>query len=266
MNAELAESKLKAVKEVFDKFGIEFWLNSGTLLGAVRDGKIIEWDNDIDLSMWENDRKKLFLALHELKRKKFNFTVDPLFPNIGVVKLRLFQFDCPVEIDLWHIKGDKFINPHPMYGGSRIMYLILYVLRIVRHYLFCNLDVTVPEKIKRRPNIFAYSLLKSTARILAYFLPMFPLKLRKFFLSRLQYRKLGNPTFFFTPKRYFEKLETINFYELTFRIPFDVEDYLKYHYGENWRIPKENWQWWKDDEAHNWLQGFEGSTVKRTTA
>ena len=43
-------SCLKDLKKVLDKHQILFWLEHGTLLGLVRDGKIIEGDNDIDLS------------------------------------------------------------------------------------------------------------------------------------------------------------------------------------------------------------------------
>jgi len=51
------------------------------------------------------------------------------------------------------------------------------------------------------------------------------------------------------PKHYFEKLETIKFYGMTFNVPSNAEEYLKYRYGENWRIPNKKWEWWKEDGA-----------------
>ncbi|HUT44903.1 MAG TPA: LicD family protein [Sedimentisphaerales bacterium] len=39
--------------------GIRFWLEFGTLLGAVRNGKIIPWDYDIDISISNDDTLKL---------------------------------------------------------------------------------------------------------------------------------------------------------------------------------------------------------------
>jgi hypothetical protein len=245
----LAVANLKVVKKVFDEFGIEFWLDGGTLLGAVREGKIIEWDYDIDLSMRNYDEKKLFLALHELKKRKFKLTLDsPLYPNIGVVKLRLFPFDCRMDISLWKAKADEFINPTPMHEGSyqEPINSIQYFLRILRHYLCCDIPLSVPEKR-----------MKHVANILDYSLSLLPLKLKTFLLNILQRRKLGYGNWlFFTPKRYYEKLETTKFYGLEFRIPFDFEDYLKYHYGENWKIPQKKWDWQKDDMAQNWIKGY----------
>jgi hypothetical protein len=48
------------------------------------------------------------------------------------------------------------------------------------------------------------------------------------------------------PKHFFEKLGTIEFYGMPFNIPSDVEDYLEYHYGENWKTPKKEWRFEMD--------------------
>lgn len=43
------------------------------------------------------------------------------------------------------------------------------------------------------------------------------------------------------PKSYFENLDSISFYGMTFNIPSHVHDYLSLYYGENWKIPQQNW-------------------------
>lgn len=45
----------KNINSEFIKNEIFWWANSGTLLGAARDGEIIPWDDDIDMSMFNID-------------------------------------------------------------------------------------------------------------------------------------------------------------------------------------------------------------------
>ena len=53
-NDELAAVALKSAKQVFSQSNITFFLISGTLLGAIREGKLLSHDKDIDLGVWDN--------------------------------------------------------------------------------------------------------------------------------------------------------------------------------------------------------------------
>tara|TARA_Y100000310_G_scaffold305569_1_gene345833 strand:+ start:177 stop:1103 length:927 start_codon:yes stop_codon:yes gene_type:complete len=46
---------LLEIKEIFDEYGLEYWLDYGTLLGAVRTGSVIPWDGEFDLSTWDDN-------------------------------------------------------------------------------------------------------------------------------------------------------------------------------------------------------------------
>jgi len=54
MNKALAKELLFDVDKIFKKYSITYWLDCGTLLGAVRDKDFITWDkNDIDIGIYE---------------------------------------------------------------------------------------------------------------------------------------------------------------------------------------------------------------------
>lgn len=49
----------QAAVRLFESAGIHYWLDYGALLGAVRDGGMIPWDNDADISITLSDWGKL---------------------------------------------------------------------------------------------------------------------------------------------------------------------------------------------------------------
>lgn len=63
---ELAAQALKDLKRVMDKNDIPFFLISGTLLGCIREGKLLGHDKDIDVGVWDNyDYEQLATILGE---------------------------------------------------------------------------------------------------------------------------------------------------------------------------------------------------------
>jgi hypothetical protein len=47
------------VIRVLETFEIRYWLEGGSLLGAVRHGDIIPWDSDVDIGVHEDDLSKM---------------------------------------------------------------------------------------------------------------------------------------------------------------------------------------------------------------
>lgn len=56
---------LKIFDEICKKYGLDYWAIAGTLLGAVRHGGFIPWDDDVDVGMLRSDIYKLEKTIKE---------------------------------------------------------------------------------------------------------------------------------------------------------------------------------------------------------
>ena len=85
---ELQLGILDTVAEFCTAHGINYWLNAGTLLGAVRHRGYIPWDDDVDLAMLRRDYDK-FMAEFNGSNSRYKFVCyenDPeSFTHFGKV-------------------------------------------------------------------------------------------------------------------------------------------------------------------------------------
>lgn len=108
----IALKMLEDVKDILDKNNIEFWVDSGTLLGIVREKRLLPWDNDVDLSVKAEYEGKLLFCLKEIsalgyrvRKKIFDKDSKPFIKNrTRIIKIRnnrFFFFRGKVTLDIY---------------------------------------------------------------------------------------------------------------------------------------------------------------------
>jgi len=232
MREELGVKNLREIKEVFDELGIRYWLDYGTLLGAVREGKIIEWDYNMDLGMLDDHWKRSVFAFHKLKKRGFQVRIKD-----WQIDNNFFERSCMLSRFGWNIE----VSPSQVRGKYALWAGILPKNLFSRGLTFFRSLLLFPERPVR----------SKLLKVVKYRLSLLPSKVKKLFSDVIWsvLRRIDRLIIVVIPKHYYEKLETIKFYGMTFNVPSDVENYLKYHYGEDWRTPKKEWNSEEDDHA-----------------
>lgn len=126
MNKALAQEFLFDMDDVFKKHNITYWLDCGTLLGAVRDKDFIEWDDDLDLAtytpiflnypLWEQIVRDLYSKSIEIHTTWGDsvFTLKKVKPgeemtvDIHVYKKVNNEYQCAMSDNLFTFPEELF--------------------------------------------------------------------------------------------------------------------------------------------------------------
>ena len=80
------------IVEIFDKYHFKYWLDYGTLLGAVREGKIIPWDGEFDLSAWDSDIDMNSSIWDEIRELGYIINIDEYHIKIKKQNVKIGAF------------------------------------------------------------------------------------------------------------------------------------------------------------------------------
>ena len=218
---------LKFVNNVCEKYGIDYWLSGGTLLGAVRHDGYIPWDDDLDIAMMRSDYSK-FLKVIGSELENNNLT------NIQC-KFQQSKYDGkPVE------RWTQITYKHPDYDIT-FMGTDIFPYDYIKTNEVSNFDELFIET-RKEFYLNNYEKMPFNLVLEKYYEKMnLSLEKQEFYISGIEGVR--------SPKdRYNAKilktdmlfpLDTLNFNGCPFKVPNDPHYYLTMIYGESYReIPK----------------------------
>ena len=218
----MVDKNFEIVVNILNQKKIFYWIGQGSLLGIIRDKRLIEWDHDIDFCLWDHENiKSDFIKI--LEDKGFKYRSDLGFGE----KYDQMSFDKKGgrRIDLNFYQIGKTIS------GEEIAFT---KWGYPRNILMSLLDAISHAKIYNSKykliinNLFIFEKLAQ--------------RLKKYFIKKKLFYKVAG---YKQPTRLLKKFKKINFEGLEFYIPYDAVSYLEYVYGENWKVPQKRFSWWK---------------------
>ena len=119
MNHDVQKENLLLLKSILDRHHMTYYIDCGTLLGAVRDGGFIKGDTDVDIMLSRNQKEKLQSILPELENNGFIIFRAFLDKNLPMSLLRKDEYidfyslwsDITFELKKYEFIGTTFNIP-----------------------------------------------------------------------------------------------------------------------------------------------------------
>lgn len=131
---------LEQLDRAANAIGVDYFLTSGTLLGAARSGDWIPWDDDVDVIMFRDDYERFSSEANRVLPDDVlfssglshpdHFTAIPRLLHLGSERVHRGRVRSVMPIETRHVPLDIFVldraprRPQLRRGWSRVLYLI----------------------------------------------------------------------------------------------------------------------------------------------
>lgn len=234
-NSSIRKLQLRAldilveIDRICTKHNITYILSSGTLLGAVRHGGFIPWDDDLDIEMTMKNFKKLIKVLpvelsdeYQLQTHKTDIFYYFAFAKIRDKRTEIIEKH---PLSKYYQMNGVFIDIFPIEYRNDSFHKISN--RNIKNFIISPIKhMKNPEKYLKCMWFFIENILFPIYKFISLFCP----------------KSFGNPLgYSYTDTRIKKHLEStmkINFEGKMFNSPVDYDEYLKHLYGDYMEIPE----------------------------
>lgn len=222
---------LKAFADVCTEYDLEWWVDGGTLLGTIRDGHIIPWDDDIDVVM---PRKDYDVLLKIAERTPQIFGESYFFQTARTDK----YFEVHAKL---RDKSTTALTEREYQGShNKGMFLDIFPLD------------NAPESSQIREDVagFVKTVAKHTGQDTEPQIPSFYWFILNSILEDIHARNkhseyIANMAFWrydrkliILKKSWYKKTVTMPFEDMMVPVPHMAEQVLNTWYGDSWKIPQ----------------------------
>lgn len=233
---------LSYVASFCEENGIQYWIDSGTLLGAIRHKGYIPWDDDIDIGMLREDYDR-FSALFNETSQEYRFlcvenTPDFYLPHGKVcddstilfepdengfrsaVNIDVFVYDHAPdddrELDRMYDRRDQLRHRHAVlntgivYAGNPLKYVAKKIRKLIFKVLYGKQNL-IKEMVKNS-KLYATDSTSRVGNFTAY--------------TRMS-----------CDKRVFEDFVDVEFEGMSFKAPIGYDEWLRSFYGDYMTLP-----------------------------
>jgi hypothetical protein len=221
----MSDPQLTLITDTLEERDIDYWLDSGTLLGMYRDGELLGGDLDIDIGTWRSENVEPAIeAFHQRGYKMKRYCRDG-----DVFKYKAIPKDTgrrPIDLNLFTNKGEY----------ARCLATLANPLEAASDYRSCI------ALFWRFPAFLVWKLLYDGVGLKDGLLNAKDNTDRH--IDRFPLSVFYTVSRWSIPSTYFEDVTEKPYG----RVPAATEEYLSFRYGD-WETPDSNWSYWHDDQG-----------------
>lgn len=225
-----------------------YWLDSGTLLGIVRDGQAISGDSDFDVGIWEEEVPALLKALPEFRKIGYRTSTRRYRGRLyGATIAYPDRSHLPIHVHVYFRSGDIAWSPQTvsykpvarengLVGFCDWPALRKFMLRLKSGAKSRNSGPLLKRLIKRSVCFPAWGAFVMVRNRLD----------REVWAEWKPFSALYSMYTWMVPLRFFDDLDSVELDGTQLPVPSRSEEYLSLRYG-NWKVPVSDWCYWTDD-------------------